>query len=169
MAGHSVSSISQSSGINLSQIFSQESGSEPLTQSQLLAGGDVRAPGGHREHRRCPRHRVHGDGPAAQGDVLPLGRGQDAAAAGDGEAGFTDETYTVWIDGQHTVRKAVITEAGKTMRETITTTITSINQPVNIAVPAAGQTSPLPGGDLSGLSSARWRTKPWSWWHIFIR
>ena len=34
----SVPSISQSSGIDLSQIFSQESGSDPLTQSQLLQG-----------------------------------------------------------------------------------------------------------------------------------
>jgi hypothetical protein len=67
-------------------------------------------------------------------------------------AGFTEMTFTVWIDGQHTVRKAVDTETGKDVTETITTTITSINQPVNIAVPTASQTSPLPGGDLGGLS-----------------
>jgi hypothetical protein len=49
------------------------------------------------------------------------------------------------------VRKAIMTEVGKTLTESVTTTTTSINQPVNIAVPTAGETSPLPGGDLSGL------------------
>ena len=32
-------------------------------------------------------------------------------------------------------------------------TITSINQPVSIQVPAASQTTALPGADLSGLGS----------------
>ena len=50
------------------------------------------------------------------------------------------------------MRKAIITEVGKTVIETVTTTTTSINQPVNITVPTAGETSPLPGGGLSGLS-----------------
>jgi hypothetical protein len=59
-------------------------------------------------------------------------------------AGLTTATFTVWVDGQHVARKSVINEDGKTVRETITTTITSVNQPVNIAVPPASQTAPLP-------------------------
>jgi hypothetical protein len=55
----------------------------------------------------------------------------------------------VWIDGSHTARKSVVTEAGKTLTETITTTVTSLGKPVNIAVPPAGQTAPLPSGATS--------------------
>jgi hypothetical protein len=62
------------------------------------------------------------------------------------KAGLSTATFTVWIDSQHVTRKAVVHETGKTISETITTTITSINQPVNIAVPTAGQTAPLPTG-----------------------
>jgi hypothetical protein len=63
-------------------------------------------------------------------------------------AGLTTETFTVWIDGQHTMRKAVIIEDGTALTETITVTIDSINQPVNITVPAANQVSQLPSGAL---------------------
>jgi hypothetical protein len=34
------------------------------------------------------------------------------------------------------------------MTEVVTTTITSINQPVNIAIPPASQTSPMPSAAL---------------------
>ena len=57
-------------------------------------------------------------------------------------AGFTTATFTEWIDNQHQPRKAVITEVGTSVTENITMTITSINQPVNITVPPASQTSP---------------------------
>ena len=131
-----LSSLSQSGGVNLGQILSQATGSGPLAQSQLLAGGDVRAPGGHRKPRRRSRHRVHRDAPARQGARLPFRqRPRRSCSRRWRSAGFTEETFTVWIDGQHTVRKAVDTETGKDVTETITTTITSINQPVNIAVP----------------------------------
>ena len=49
------------------------------------------------------------------------------------------------------MRKAVVTEAGKAVTETTTTTITSINQPVNVTVPAPGQTASLPNSGLGNL------------------
>ena len=63
-------------------------------------------------------------------------------------AGLTTATFTVWIDGQRVMRKAVINEDGTALTETITVTVDTLNQPVNIAVPAADQTSPLPSGAL---------------------
>ena len=68
-------------------------------------------------------------------------------------AGIITATFSVWIDAQNTMRKAVINENGTALNETITVTIGTLNQPVNISVPAAGQTTPLPGGALSSLSS----------------
>jgi hypothetical protein len=61
--------------------------------------------------------------------------------------------FTVWVDGQQVMRKAVITENGTTLTEVITVAISSINQPVNIQVPAADQTTPLPSGALASLGS----------------
>jgi hypothetical protein len=58
--------------------------------------------------------------------------------------GLTEATFTDWIDAQHIVRKAVVTEVGKSITETITVTTTSINQPVNVSIPSASQTSSLP-------------------------
>jgi hypothetical protein len=147
-----VSSISNSSGINLSQIFSQATGSGPLTQSQLLQGATTVRQVGTGSIGGVPVTEYTGTLPLDKGISYLSGSAKTEAQQAIAAAGFSTATFTVWIDGQHTVRKAVVTEVGKTVTETITTTITSINQPVNIALPTAGQTSPLPGGDLSGLS-----------------
>jgi hypothetical protein len=147
-----VSSISNSSGINLSQIFSQATGSGPLTQSQLLQGATSVRQVGTGSIGGVPVTEYTGTLPLDKGISYLSGSAKTEAQQAIAAAGFSTATFTVWIDGQHTVRKAVVTEVGKTVTETITTTITSINQPVNIALPTAGQTSPLPGGDLSGLS-----------------
>jgi hypothetical protein len=54
-------------------------------------------------------------------------------------------SFHVWIDGQHHTRK--ITDVETVNGETINTTvnITAINQPVQIALPPAGQTVTPPG------------------------
>jgi type IV secretory pathway ATPase VirB11/archaellum biosynthesis ATPase len=65
-------------------------------------------------------------------------------------AGLKTATFTVWVDGQQVMRKAVITETGTALTEVITVSSSSINQPVNIAVPAADQTTALPAGALGG-------------------
>jgi hypothetical protein len=147
-----VSAISKSSGVNFGQIFGQASGSGPLTNSQLLAGATT--------VRQVGTGTVDGVPVTAYTGTLPLDKGiayltgsaknqlQQAIAA----AGFKTATFTVWIDGQHLVRKAIVTEVGKTISETTTTTITSINQPVSVPLPSAGQTSPLPSADLGSLS-----------------
>ena len=143
---------SKSSGINFSQIFSQESGSDPLTQSQLLQGATSVHQVGTGSIDGVPVTEYTGTLPLDKGISYLSGTAKTQLQQAMASAGFTDETFTVWIDGQHTVRKAVVTDAGKELTETITTTITSINQPVNIALPTAGQTTSLPSSDLSGLS-----------------
>jgi len=146
----SAPSISQSSGIDLSQIFSQESGSDPLTQSQLLQGATSVHQVGTGSIDGVPVTEYTGTVPLRKAMSYLSGLAKTQMQQVIANAGFTDETYTVWIDGRHTVRKAIITEVGKTVTESVTTTTTSINQPVNITVPTAGQTSPR--RDLSGLS-----------------
>ena len=147
-----VSSVSKKSGINLTQIFSQLQSSGPLTQTQLLAGATG--------VRQAGTGTVGGVPVTEYTGTLPLDRGigylhgsvraqvRQALAA----AGISTARFTVWIDGQHLVRKSVVTESGKSMTEVITTTVTSINQPVNITIPAASQTSPMPSSALSSGS-----------------
>ena len=136
----------KSSGINFSQLLNQATGNGgPLTQSQVLAGATSVRQVGAGEHRRRARDRKYTG-------TVPLNKGlsflsgsikaqvQQLITAG----GLTAEHFTVWIDGKHIPRKLTVTAAGKSMTETIDMTITSINQPVSIAVPPASQTSTLP-------------------------
>lgn len=147
-----VSSVGQSSGINLSQILSQATGSGPLTQSQLLQGATSVRKVGTGSVDGVPVTEYTGTLPLDKAITYLSGAAKAQLQQAMANAGLTDATFTVWIDGQHTVRKAVVTEAGKDITETITTTMTSINQPVNIAVPTAAETTPMPSSDLSGLN-----------------
>ncbi len=140
------------SGVNLSQIFSQATGSGPLTQSQLLQGAT--------SVRQVGTGSIDGVAVTEYTGTFPLekslsylsGSAKTEVQQAMASAGFSTATFTVWIDGQHITRKAVVIEVGKSVTETITTTITSINQPVNIAVPTSAQTDQLSGSELSGLS-----------------
>jgi len=54
-------------------------------------------------------------------------------------------SFHVWIDGQNHVRKMIETESVNGENVTTTVYISALNQPVNIAVPPASQTTPMPG------------------------
>jgi hypothetical protein len=143
--------MSKSSGIDFSQMLSQASSSSPLTESQMLAGATT--------VRKVGTGTVGGVAVTEYTGTLSLAKGlkylsasvRSAMQKEMGTAGITHATFTVWIDGKNTVRKAIITEHGTALTETITTTITSIDQPVNVSIPAASQTTPFPTGDLSNL------------------
>ncbi len=140
----SLSSLGKSSGINFSQLLNQATGNGPLTQSQVLAGAT--------SVRQVGAGSIDGVPVTEYTGTVPLNKGlsflsgsikaqvQQLITAG----GLTAEHFTVWIDGKHIPRKLTVTAAGKSMTETIDMTITSINQPVSIAVPPASQTSTLP-------------------------
>ena len=152
MAGHPRFVLSQSSGINFSQLLSQATGSGPLTQSQLLQGATSVRKVGTGSVDGVPVTEYTGTLPLDKAISYLSGAAKTQLQQAMANAGLTEATFTVWIDGQHTVRKAVVTETGKDLTENITTTMTSINEPVNIALPTASETSPMPSSDLSGLS-----------------
>ena len=151
--GIPLSSLSKGTGINLSQLFSQETSSSPLNESQMLAGAS--------DVRKVGTGTVNGVAVTEYTGTLNLQKGlQQLHGSVKSQvqkeitaAGLTTATFTVWIDANHTMRKAVIKENGANLTETITVTIDTLNQPVNIQVPAADQTSPLPSSALGGLSS----------------
>jgi hypothetical protein len=151
--GIPLSSMSKSTGINFSQLFSQATSSSPLNESQMLAGAT--------NVRKVGTGTIDGVAVTEYTGSLSLDKGisylsGSARAQVQKEitaAGLTGATFTVWVDGQNTMRKAVIHENGSALTEIITVTIDTLNQPVNISVPTADQTSPLPGTALKALSS----------------
>jgi len=146
-----VSDLSNGSGVNLGQIFSQATSNSPLNESQLLAGAsDVQRVGtGTVDGVRVTEYR--GTVSIEKGMQYLSGSAKTALRQQITAAGLTTATFTVWIDSSQVMRKAVITERGTALTEVITIAITSLNQPVNVQVPAADQTSTLPGGALGSL------------------
>jgi hypothetical protein len=146
-----VSALSKSSGINFSQILSQATSSSPLNESQMLAGAsDVRKTGTG-TLGGVPVTEYTGTVSSDKGMQYLSGSAKTAMQKEAAADGLSTETFTVWVDRQSVMRKAVITENGTALTEIITVTITSLNQPVRIPIPAASQTTPLPSGDLGSL------------------
>ena len=149
-----VSQLSQSSGINLSQVFGSAAGGSPLSGSQVLSGASS----------------VHQVGTGTVGGVpvteytgtLDLDKSLEGLSGTTktqlqqaiAKSGFKTGTFTVWVDGNHQIRKEVATLTGSTMTETTTTTITSINQPVSITIPAASQVTTAPASSLGSASGS---------------
>jgi hypothetical protein len=147
------SAVSKGTGVNLSQLFSQANSSSPLNESQMLAGASG--------VRKVGTGTVNGVAVTEYTGMLSLDKGiQNLSGSVKAQvqkeittAGLTSATFTVWIDAQNVMRKAVIIEHGTSLNETITVTVDTLNQPVNIAVPTAGQTSSLPSGALGSIDS----------------
>ena len=72
-----------------------------------------------------------------------------------GQAGTGQIEFQAWIDAQHNFRKLVVSKAGPggTAGTRVTFNVTSLNQPVKITVPPAGQAATLPPGALKSASS----------------
>jgi hypothetical protein len=148
-----LSAMSKLSGISFSQLFSQATSSSPLSESQMLAGATSVHKAGTGTLDGVAVTEYTGTLSLDKGIQYLSGSVKAQVQKEMSAAGLTTGTFTVWIDGQHTVRKAIIDENGTALTETITVTVDTLNQPVNIAVPTAGQTSQLPASTLSGLSS----------------
>jgi hypothetical protein len=144
-----LSSVSQKSGVNLGQIFSQLQSSGPLTETRLLGGATSVHQVGTGTIDGVPVTEYSGTLPIDKGISYLSGSVKAQVKQAMAAAGISTAKFTVWIDGQHLVRKSVVTESGKSVTEVITTTVTSINQPVNITIPPASQTSPMPSSALS--------------------
>lgn len=146
-----ISTLSKGTGIDLTQLFNQATSQSPLNESDMLAGASG--------VRKVGTGTIGGVPVTEYQGTLSIDKGLQYLPASDRAAlekqvsasGLTTASFSVWIDASHTMRKVVMTEQGTTVTEVVTMTITSLNQPVNIQVPAADQTSALPSADLSGL------------------
>jgi hypothetical protein len=141
----SLADAGKNSGFNLSQLVNQATGSGPLTQAQLLWASSSVHEVGKGTIGGVPVTEYAGTIPVAKAISTLSGGAKAEMEQINAAAKLTTENYTVWIDGQHIMRKAVIIGTGAIVTETVTMTFTSVNQPVNITVPPTSQTTPLPG------------------------
>lgn len=146
-----VGAMSKSSGINFSQIFSQATSSSPLNESRMLAGATNVRQVGTGIMDGVPVTEYTGTFSIDKGLQYLSGSAKAAVRQEVSAAGLSTAKFTVWIDAQRVMRKAVITESGTALTETVTVTVTSLNQPVSIQIPPVGQTTTLPSSALGSL------------------
>ena len=137
-------------GAALSQLISQAQSSDPLSDAQLMAGAkNVRAVGTGTVDGVSVTELEGSEPVNAALAKLPASTraslGQEMKQLGVGQVQFR-----VWVDGQHNVRKMIVKEVGSSLNETISMTVTSINQPVSMSLPPTSQVSTIPASALSG-------------------
>lgn len=143
------SALSKATGVNLGALLNQLQTSSPLTQTMMFAGATGVRTVGTGVVDGVPVTEYTGSVSMTEAIAklpasLRTSMGQQVR-----KTGISSMRFTAWVDGQHRVRKEVITETGSSFSETMTFTIGSINQPVSIQVPSASQTTTLPASILS--------------------
>jgi hypothetical protein len=143
------SALTKATGVNLSSLLSQLQTSSPLNQSQLFAGAENVQKHGAGSVDGVPVTVYTGTVSMSKA-IAKLPASLRATLGPDiQKAGITSAAFTEWINSQHQVMKTVVHESGSAVSETITTTVTSVNQPVNIPIPSASQTTALPASALN--------------------
>jgi hypothetical protein len=150
----SFSALSKATGVNLTSLFSQLQTSSPLNQSQLFAGATNVRQVGTSVINGVPVTEYTGSVSMSKALAKLPASLRTSLGADISKAGISSAKFTEWLDAQHQVRKVIVTETGNSLTETITTTVTSINQPVSIQVPSASQTTTLPASFLNSAAGA---------------
>jgi hypothetical protein len=140
--------ISKSSGINFSSLFGQVQNSNPLSQTQMLTASPDVHKVGTTTVNGVPVTEYAGTYSMAKAlSALPAAS-RDAMSKQITSMGLKTAKFHVWIDGQQQVRKLTATITSSKLTETVSETITSVNQPVSITPPAAAETYVIPTGML---------------------
>ncbi len=140
-----LSALTGTAGASFAQLFHSLQSNNFANQTELLTAAKNAHVVGTQTVGGVSTTEYAGSFKAAEGlKTLPAGF-RKALATELQALGNTTISFHVWIDGQKHVRK--ITEIETVNGENISTTvnITSINQPVHIAVPPASQTGSMPG------------------------
>ena len=145
----SFAELSGKLGASFEQLLQSMQNGNPFDQAQLFAAAtDIRAAGTQPvDGVQTTRYTGSYSASSARAALSPRLRG----LMGPGLNALTgDVLFTVWIDGQHHVRRMVEVEHvnGATVSSTIN--ITAINQPVHITTPPASQVAPLSQRMLTG-------------------
>jgi hypothetical protein len=148
-----LSDLSGSSGSALSSLLQNVQNGDPLTQTRMLAASkDVHKVGTQVIDGVRTTHYAGTFTPAAAVAKLPATLRKQVAPLLSQITG--DVRFDAWIDASHQVRKIaeVETVSGETVN--LSMTITSLNKPVHIALPASGLVLVPPKSVLNGSGSS---------------
>jgi hypothetical protein len=140
------SALNSSNGVNLSSLFNQFSNNGPLTQDSMLAGATNVRTVGTAAMDGMQVTEYSGTLSVAKGLAALDPSTRSSVSKMISQAGIGSAKFTIWVDAQHLVRKSIITEKGAALSEVVTTTISSINQPVSVQVPADSEVVTPPSG-----------------------
>ena len=145
-----LSSLSTATGINFGSLFSQAQANNPLTQTQMLtASPDVHKIGTGTVNG-VPVTGYSGTYSIAKGLAQLPAATRKSVASQLTSAGISTAHFTVWLDAQNQVRKITVSLKSSKITETVTETVTSVNQPTTIAVPGDDETYILPASIFGG-------------------
>jgi hypothetical protein len=146
----SFSSLEGGLGSTLARLFQSAQNANPLEQAQMLAASkNVRAVGTQVVDGVQTTHYMGSFTPSAA--INTLSPSLRTAVRPILSAITGDIRFNAWIDAQHQVRKVTEAETVGGQPVTVTINVTSVNQPVHIAVPTAGQVATLPKSGASGI------------------
>lgn len=141
-----------SSGNALSQLLQQAQNSNPLSQTQMLAGATGVRELGTSVIDGVPVTEYTGHYTMAAAIAKLPASDRQSIKQQIAKAGLTGADFTIWLDGQDQVRKLIVTETGSSVSMTMTMLVTSINQPVTVQLPPASQVKVLSASDLGAGS-----------------
>jgi len=145
-----LSSLSTATGINFGSLLREAQANNPLTQTQMLtASPDVRKVGTGTVNG-VPVTGYAGTFSIAKGLAELPAAARKSVASQLASAGLSTAHFTVWLDAQNQVRKITVSLTSSKLTETVSETITSVNQPVTITVPTSSETYVLPSSILGG-------------------
>jgi hypothetical protein len=144
------SEFSAASGLDLTQLLQQAQNTNPLVQTQMLAGATDVAAAGTSVLGGVTVTEYTGTYPMTAAIAgLPASERAKVSQLVEQE-GIASVDFKVWLDDQHQVHKMIINEQGSTFSETLTMSVTSINQPLNTTLPPASEVASIPPGVLKG-------------------
>jgi hypothetical protein len=145
-----LSGLSQSTGVNLSQLTQQVQQNNPMTDAQMLTSAKNLRSAGTQTIGGLQTTHYTGSFPVSAGlaKLPPSLRSTEQRALQT--LGISTISFNAWIDAQHRIRKIAVTEHGSSARVASTMQVTAFDQPVNVNLPPASQVKTIPASALKG-------------------
>ncbi len=139
-----ISQLSAKAGVSVASLLQNLEGSNPLDQTRLFtASKNVKVVGSQTVNGVATTEYAGTYSPAAAFAQLPASL-RKLLGPTLRDMGTRPVSFTVWIDGQHLIRKAKDTETVNGHTFTTTFDVTSINKSLRIKLPAPSQIAPMP-------------------------
>jgi len=141
------SEVPELGGGSFGQLLQNDNGN-PLVQTQMLASSTNVKKVGTTTLNGVPVTEYTGTYPISAGLArLPASMRSQVSQQLQG-LGLQTQNFQIWLDNSQQVRKVITTAQGSKEQVTSTIQVTSINQPVSVAIPPAAQTATVPASEL---------------------